>query len=168
MSVVFREMKRFDLPEVIEVERQSFEFPWNDSDFIDVLRNESMDGFVCEEDGLVVGYYCVEKKGSRCELLNIAVHSNHRRCGFGAMMFNRELARMQKRDRNEIRFRVREMNLDAQLFFKSLGAKCVGIDKEYYDETSEDSYRFKYNLGEAETTFLTRARFQLPYMETQE
>ncbi|MEM6473569.1 MAG: ribosomal-protein-alanine N-acetyltransferase RimI, partial [Planctomycetota bacterium] len=48
--------------------------------------------------------------------------------------------------RNRIMLEVRETNLEAQLFFKSLGFRAISVLRDFYDDTVEDAYlmQFRY------------------------
>jgi ribosomal-protein-alanine N-acetyltransferase len=47
---------------------------------------------------------------------------------------------------------VRETNLDAQLFFRSMGFKAITVLHEFYEDTPEDAYlmQFRYRPSAAE------------------
>ena len=45
-----------NMPEVMEIERDSFEFPWTEEDFIRCLGQMNIHGFVAEYDGRVAGW----------------------------------------------------------------------------------------------------------------
>jgi ribosomal-protein-alanine N-acetyltransferase len=47
---------------------------------------------------------------------------------------------------------VRETNLAAQLFFKSMGFKAITVLHEFYEDTPEDAYlmQFRYRPTAAE------------------
>jgi ribosomal-protein-alanine N-acetyltransferase len=39
---------------------------------------------------------------------------------------------------------VRETNLPAQLFFRSLGFRAISVLKDFYQDTTEDAYLMHY------------------------
>ena len=53
---------------------------------------------------------------------------------------------------------VRETNLAAQLFFRSLGFRAVNVLRNYYDDTPEDAYvmQYRYHAAEAEPAAANR------------
>jgi ribosomal-protein-alanine N-acetyltransferase len=45
---------------------------------------------------------------------------------------------------------VRETNLSAQLFFRSLGFRAVSVLRDFYEDTTEDAYLMQYRYRAAE------------------
>ena len=57
IAVHIRWMIRRDMPEVLQIEAASFEFPWLEDDFIRCLRQRNCIGMVAEYDDRVVGIH---------------------------------------------------------------------------------------------------------------
>ncbi|MFM7564726.1 MAG: GNAT family N-acetyltransferase, partial [Planctomycetota bacterium] len=74
-------MIRRDMPEVLNIEAQSFEFPWSEDDFIRCLRQRNCIGMVAECDEQVVGFMIYELNRNVLHVLNFAVRSDFRRRG---------------------------------------------------------------------------------------
>ena len=83
IRVHIRWMIRRDMPEVLEIEERSFEFPWTEEDFIRCLRQRNCIGMVAEHDERVVGFMIYELHKTRLHLLNFCVHRDLRRRGVG-------------------------------------------------------------------------------------
>ena len=45
---------------------------------------------------------------------------------------------------------VRDSNLSAHLFYKSLGFRCVQVRHDSYDDTADDAYDFVYDIRRQE------------------
>ncbi len=73
IRVHIRWMIRRDMAEVLQIERESFEFPWVDEDFIRCLRQRNCIGMVAEHEGRVVGFMIYELHRTRIHVLNFAV-----------------------------------------------------------------------------------------------
>ena len=99
---------------------------------------------VAEEDDQVVGFMIYELHKNRLHILNFAVHSAHRRSGVGQAMINKLLGKLSHERRNRIMLEVRETNLAAQLFFKSIGFRAISVLRDFYDDTVEDAYLMQY------------------------
>jgi ribosomal-protein-alanine N-acetyltransferase len=41
---------------------------------------------------------------------------------------------------------VRESNIDAQLFFRSLGFRAISVLRGFYDDSAEDAYLMQYRV----------------------
>ena len=56
VRVHIRWMIRRDMPEVLQAEQASFEFPWTEEDFLRCLRQRNCIGMVAEQGEKVVGF----------------------------------------------------------------------------------------------------------------
>ena len=145
-SVHIRWMIRRDMPSVLAIENKSFEFAWTEEDFIRCLRQRNCIGMVAEEDDEVAGFMIYELHKNRLHILNFAVATEHRRAGIGNAMMAKLLGKLSLERRNRIMLEVRETNLEAQLFFKTLGFRAVSVLRDFYEDTDEDAYlmQFRY------------------------
>ena len=147
VRVHLRSMKRRDLPEVLAIEADSFEFPWLKEDFLDYLKQRNYIGMVAEHKDLVVGFMIYEYNKTRFQVLKVATAPDFLRRGVGTQMVSRLLGKLSSAQRHSWVFLdVRETNLAAQLFFRSVGFRAVFISREYYEDTSEDGYLMEYQL----------------------
>jgi len=142
--VHIRWMIRRDMPAVLAIESQSFEFSWNEDDFIRCLRQRNCIGMVAERDDKVVGFMIYELHKNRLHILNFAVAKEGRRQGVGKSMVGKLLSKLSHERRNRIMLEVRETNLEAQLFFKGLGFRAISVLRDFYDDTVEDAYLMQY------------------------
>ena len=140
-----RWMIRRDMPEVLSIEKGSFEFSWDEDDFIRFLRQRCCIGMVAEHGEQVVGFMVYELHRKRFHLLRFAVHPDVRRQGVGAAM----VAKLRsKQSRPTIRFEVRETNVPAQLFLQTFGFRAVAVLRGFYDDTDEDAYVMEYSKAQ--------------------
>ncbi len=144
IRVQIRWMIRRDMPEVLQIERQSFEFPWVDDDFIRCLRQRNCIGMVAEHEGRVVGFMIYELHRTRIHVINFAVGGLYQRLGVGSQMIAKLIAKLTVQRRSRIVLEVRETNLDAQLFFRENGFRAVSVLHKFYDDTPEDAYLMQY------------------------
>jgi ribosomal-protein-alanine N-acetyltransferase len=133
-------MIRRDMPAVLSIESQSFEFPWSEEEFIRCLRQRNCIGMVAERDDEVVGFMIYELHKNRLHILNFSVEPSARRNGVGSAMCDKLVGKLSHDRRNRIMLEVRETNLDAQLFFRNLGFKAISVLRDFYDDTVEDAY----------------------------
>ncbi len=150
INVHIRWMIRRDMPEVLSIEKSSFEFPWSEEDFIRCLRQRNCIGMVAEYDERVVGFMIYELHKDQLHVLNFSVRPDVRRRGVGMQMINKLVGKLSQQRRNRIVLEIRETNLAAQMFFKNLGFRAVSVLRDYYDDTVEDAYVMQYRFkGEA-------------------
>ena len=144
LKVAFRWMYSSDMPEVTAIEKACFEFPWSEADFFRSLRLRNSVSMVAEHDGRIVGFMVYEYGKKRIKLLNFATAPGFRRLGIGSRMMAKLIGKLSREQRTRISLEVRETNLPAQLFFRSLGFRATHILHEYYDDTPEDAYLMQY------------------------
>ncbi len=149
MNVHIRWMVRRDMPEVLGIERGSFEHSWSEEDFIRCLRQRNCTGMVAEHDEKVVGFMIYELHKDRLLLLNIAVDPNARRSTVGKQMIEKLKGKLHPERRKKAVVYVRESNLAAQSFFKSQGYHATSVVRDFYDDVNEDAYVFEYGIVRA-------------------
>ncbi|MBI1345226.1 ribosomal-protein-alanine N-acetyltransferase [bacterium] len=146
-GVQIRWMIRRDMPEVLEIERQSFDFAWTEEDFLCCLRQRNCIGMVAEHQERIVGFMIYELLKSQLHVLNFAVDPGTRRMGVGVQMIEKLVTKLAQQRRKELRLEVREGNLAAQLFFKQQGFTATNVLRNYYEDTTEDAYVMRYLLN---------------------
>lgn len=144
LRVHIRWMIRRDMPEILEIEKQSFEFPWNDNDFVRSLRQRNCIGMVAECDDRIVGFMIYELHKTRLHILNFAVHPDHRRNGIGEKMTSKLVSKLSSQKRTRILLEVRETNLMAQVFFRKVGFRAISVLRDFYDDSVEDAYLMEH------------------------
>jgi len=144
VRVHIRWMIRRDMPEVLDAEEESFEFPWLEEDFIRCLRQRNCIGMVAEHEDRVVGFMIYELHKNRIHVLNFAVASDYRRRGVGSQMVAKLIGKLSSQRRSRVVLEVRETNLAAQLFFRESGFRAVSVLRAYYEDTPEDAYLMQY------------------------
>jgi ribosomal-protein-alanine N-acetyltransferase len=146
VRVHIRWMIRRDMPEVLGIEAQDFEFPWSDEEFIHCLRQRNCIGMVAEHEDRVVGFMIYELHKTRIHVLNFAVASEYQRRGVGSQMVAKLIGKLSTQRRSRIVLEVRETNLAAQLFYRENGFRAVSVLRGFYEDTPEDAYlmQFRY------------------------
>jgi ribosomal-protein-alanine N-acetyltransferase len=149
LQIHVRWMIRRDMTEVLEIEQEAFEFPWSDDDFTRCMRQRNCIGMVAEMADSVVAFMIYELHRSRLHVLNFAVRRSHRRLGIGTQMMEKLVGKLTPERRSRIVLEVRERNLPAQLFFRTLGYRAISVLKDFYQDTTEDAYLMQFVLPAA-------------------
>ena len=147
-NIHIRWMIRRDMPEVLEMEKLSFEFPWQEKDFLRCLRQRNCIGRVADNKEKVVGFSIYELHKKEIRILNLAVDPTFRRSGVGSAIVEELVAKLSQERRTKVILEVRETNLPAQSFFSELGFRATSIMKDLYDDTTEDAYVMQYRINE--------------------
>lgn len=146
-QVHIRWMIRKDVDRVMEIENQSFRYPWTLDDLLWIMRQRNCVGMVAEIDGEVVGYMVYELHKNRLEIKNMAVDTTYRNQGVGSAMVDKLQSKLTSDRRHKVALQISEMNTHAHLFFSRHGFLATEIVRGLYGpECPEDSYRFEYDV----------------------
>ena len=137
-----------DWPEVMDIEKASFDYPWLEIEFRNFVREEGTTCLVGEMDCEVVGYVVYSRMAGGIFLNNIAVHQKYRRNGVGRDLLSAVKGRVHGRW-NYLFTDVSEYSLDAQLFLRSQGFSWTETITEYFDDFAphEAAYRMVWYPG---------------------
>ena len=153
LDVQIRWLIRRDMSEVLDIERESFEFAWSEEDFLCCLRQRNCIGMVAEHNHRIVGFMIYELHKEKLHILNFAVAADCRRRGVGSQMVLRLVDRLSQQRRKEILLEVREGNVPAQMFFRGQDFRAITILRSHYDDTAEDAYIMRYRLSDPVADF---------------
>lgn len=141
-----RQMTLADLPVVLTIEQQNYEFPWEEDIFTDCFK-AGYGCWVCEEQNKILGYCLLSMAVGEAHILNISVHPEEQKQGVGRKMM--EYLIDVARGRAETVFlEVRPSNAIAIALYEKLGFNEIGIRKGYYPATNgrEDAIMLALHL----------------------
>ena len=124
-------MQLTHLPDVLYVERESYDYPWSEGIFRDCLRA----GYSClvmEEDGSIVGYGIFQFVAGEAHILNLCVTPSRRKTGCARDMLHGLFSAMKNMGVNTVYLEVRPSNIAAVSLYVSEGFNEVGTRKNYY------------------------------------
>lgn len=150
LKVHIRWMIRRDMPEVLRIEQDSYDYPWSEEDFLRCLRQRNCIGMVAEHGEKVVGFMIYELHKTKLHILNFAVHVEHRKLRVGMQMVQKLISKLSSHRRNSITLEVRETSLVSQIFFRESGFRAVRVAREFYEDTGEDAYVMQYRYAGGE------------------
>lgn len=145
LTVQIREMYRCDLPVVMAIEHACFAHAWTEADFLDLPPCKNYLKKVADLKGIVVGFIVYTFDNRSLKIQNLAVDPVYHRLGIGTQLVGKLIHSLREQQRNSIEVCVRETNLAAQLFFKSMNFAACDIDNDHY-ENGEAAYVFDYLL----------------------
>ena len=148
-AVQIRWLIRRDMDEVMSIENRSFDYPWQEEEFLCCLRQRNCIGVVAETDFNVLGYMIYELHKSTLKLLSIAVEPEMVRTGIGSQMIQRLIDKLGQQRRKQITTEVRESNLSVHLFFQACRFRADGVVRQHFSN-GEDAYLFRYRVQESE------------------
>ena len=106
-----RRMEESDLDEVAAIERASFPLPWSRNLFLRDLKENKIAFFLAVRDrGELVAYGGFWLLQEEINIVNVAVHPDHRKKGFGRLVLDALLKEGQKQGATIATLEVRESN----------------------------------------------------------
>ena len=126
-----REMIHDDVPEVSDIERRSYEFPWSHGVFRDCL----LAGYHCtivEREGAVVGYSILSIAAGEAHVLNLCIDPLYRELGYGERLLDEVLMLARGDEVKEIFLEVRPSNEKAIALYMKKGFRNIAYRPAYY------------------------------------
>jgi len=127
----FRLMIEDDLERVLEIERDSYGFPWTRKNFLSCLQA----GYCCwlmECRGQLDGYGIMAVTGNEAHILNLCIRLAVRRRGLGRTMLLNLLSVAASRRACRIILETRLSNTAALGLYRNAGFRAVRLREDYY------------------------------------
>ncbi len=142
-----RNMKSSDLPAVLAIERQVYNYPWSEGIFRDCFT-AGYSCWVCEDLEKVVAYSILSVAAGEAHIMNISVDPKQQKQGIGRKMIEHLLKIACYGKAKSIFLEVRPTNLAAIALYEKMGFNQIGIRKGYYpgEESREDALMFALEL----------------------
>ncbi len=123
-----------DLEEVVAIEKAAQPPGWSRAQFREELQRAGGHFLVAEVGGRVRGFGIGWTVANQTHILNVAVHSEHRREGIG-----RELVKelLERGGEGEVLLELRASNGAARALYEGLGFREVGRRGGYYRDGEE-------------------------------
>ena len=145
-----RDMRREDLPAVLDIERRSFAQPWSRAFFEKELATPFARLVVAVEEAAprpqVIGYTCRWRVTDEVHLLNVAVHPERRGLGHGRALVGAVVAEAEVARTRVVYLEVRAGNVIARRLYRQLGFRDLGVRRGYYGP-GQDAIVMELRLG---------------------
>lgn len=133
------EMNPTHVAQVAELEKLCFSEPWSEKSVASELENELSLWLIAEENGVVLGYVGSQTVLDETDMMNVAVHPDHRRLGIAAALITELVSQLKKRGSRCLKLEVRVSNEGAIALYETLGFVKLGLRKNYYRNPKEDA-----------------------------
>ena len=135
----FTEMKADHVAQVAQLEQLCFADPWSEKSIASELNNIWSYWVVALWDDTVIGYIGSQSSFDETDVMNVAVHPDHRRGGI-AQSLVLSLCQALKDGGNEtLTLEVRATNTPAIALYEKLGFLQIGRRPNYYRNPKEDA-----------------------------
>lgn len=135
-----------DIREIMELERLCFAYHWTEEQFRLGLERGAYHILGLRLDGRMVGYAAFSVIQDEMEIMNLAVHPEFRRRGFGARLLDAVLRHSRAAGAQQGFLDVKESNIPAIDLYRKFGFNQIGVRKRYYPDTREDALLFRCDI----------------------
>ncbi|MAA73713.1 MAG: ribosomal-protein-alanine N-acetyltransferase [Salinisphaeraceae bacterium] len=137
-----------DVPAVLEIERQSYQYPWSEGIFRDCLRVGYRCFVATDLYGHVRGYSLLSVAVGEAHILNLCVHPDYRRLSIARLLLDQLVRQAVSENAESVMLEVRPSNKGAIRLYEGYGFKRIGRRKNYYPAASgrEDALLLAYFL----------------------
>lgn len=142
-----RLMKEADIPAVLLVEKDSYEFPWSAGNFHDSIL-AGYRAWVYEVGGEIIGHAVLMTALDEAHLLNITVAPGWRRQGLGSRLLKHAMNAARMLQVRTLYLEVRPSNRGAVELYEKAGFEAFALRKGYYpaQEGREDALVMRFLL----------------------
>jgi len=144
--VHLRWMIQRDLPEVLAIDKESFEFPWSEEEYVRNLRATLCIGMVAEElqSDRIVGSMVYELHRHMINILRFAVSSTERTKGIGAGMMKKLRSCLGPIQQRRVLLALPESNISGLTYAARQQFNTVALIPGMYTETDDDACLLEY------------------------
>lgn len=144
---MLRPLTENDIPQLLMIEIATQAAPWTE----DILKKCLLLGneaWGIEEDNRLIGFVIFSIQLGETHILNLGVHPDFQRRGFGLKLMDYALNESKKHRVSAVFLEVHHLNEPAIALYKKLGFEPVGLRKGYYftDNGREDAFVFAKDM----------------------
>ena len=126
-----RRMRDADIPAVLLVEKDSYEFPWSAGNFVDSIH-AGYSAWVYEVGGEAIGHAVLMTVLEEAHLLNITIAPAWRRQGLGRVLLKHAMDAARSQHVRVMFLEVRPSNRPAIELYEKSGFEAFALRKGYY------------------------------------
>ncbi|RMD68263.1 MAG: ribosomal-protein-alanine N-acetyltransferase [Gammaproteobacteria bacterium] len=130
-AYLFSDMEEEDLPQVLAIDAEAYEFPWSRRIFLDCLEA----GYHCrvfKQWQTILAYGVMSVAASEAHILNLCVRPAYQRRGLGRRMLAHLLDIARREGAEIVLLEARISNKVAIHLYTRMGFREVGMRKNYY------------------------------------
>lgn len=131
---------------IADLEKLCFSDPWSENSIATELGSRLSYWLVAVEDGQVVGYIGSQSVLGESDMMNVAVHPDHRRKGVAEALIAALATGLRERGNVCLTLEVRASNAPAISMYEKLGFDQIGRRPNYYRNPKEDALILRKSL----------------------
>lgn len=146
----FRKMSKADLPRILEIEGQGYNYPWKEPIFHDCLNAAHYDCWVCGDTDRQISAFCIVSTAvGEATVLNLCIDPVVRKQGLGRKFMQHVIDVARARNAESVFLEVRPSNKAGIALYESMGFNEVGVRPGYYKAENgerEDAIMMAYTI----------------------
>ena len=131
---------------IAALEKICFSDPWSENSIAYELTSRLSYWLVALEDGELLGYIGSQSVLGESDMMNVAVHPDHRRKGIAEALVTALSHDLKEKGNVCLTLEVRDSNTPAIALYEKLGFMQVGLRKNYYRNPKEDARILRKSL----------------------
>lgn len=137
--MILERMNASHVAQVAQLETICFSDPWSEKSIASELENKLSCWLVAVENGNVTGYIGSQTVCGETDMMNVAVHPDHRRKGIAETLILSLVEQLKMVKSHCLTLEVRASNAPAIALYEKLGFSEIGRRKNYYRNPREDA-----------------------------
>ncbi len=137
--VKIRKMDRKDVPRVMEIERECFSMPWQESAYYTELANRCAYYIVAETDDTIVGFAGMWIIMDEAHITTIGVARDFRGQSIGEQLLLGLLSQSLTQGAKRATLEVRQSNVTAQRLYEKYCFTPAAVRRGYYTDNDENA-----------------------------
>lgn len=137
--MILEKMNASHVAQIAQLEKICFSDPWSERSVASELENKLSCWLVAMEGEQVAGYIGSQTVCGETDMMNVAVHPDHRRKGIAESLILALIAELKTMESHCLTLEVRASNAPAIALYEKLGFSEIGRRKNYYRNPREDA-----------------------------
>lgn len=137
--MILEKMNASHVAQIAQLETICFSDPWSEKSIASELENKLSCWLVAVENGNVTGYIGSQTVCGETDMMNVAVHPDHRRKGIAETLILSLVEQLKMVKSHCLTLEVRASNAPAIALYEKLGFSEIGRRKNYYRNPREDA-----------------------------
>lgn len=125
--------------QIAQLEKLCFSDPWSEKSIETELSCRLSCWLVALEEDTLIGYVGSQTVIDESDMMNLAVHPDHRRQGVAEKLVKALENALKDRGSKALTLEVRASNAPAIALYEKIGFQQVGLRKNYYRNPREDA-----------------------------
>ncbi len=146
----FRKMSKADLPRVLAIESQGYNYPWKEPIFHDCLNAAHYDCWVCEDTEDKITAFCIVSTAvGEATVLNLCIAPVMRQQGLGRKFMQHVIETAKAKKSESVFLEVRPSNIGGIALYESMSFNEIGVRPGYYKAENgerEDAIMMAYTI----------------------